>query len=148
MPDAGSPYGGLIRDAKGNFYGTTYYGGANGVGSVYQLSNNNGTWTENVLYSFKGCKDGSATTATLVLRNGNLFGTTAEGGNSGCDCGTIFKLARTQNGWKEVVTHRFTSVPDGAYSYYGLTYDGMSSFYGTTSYGGVHNQGTVFQFVP
>ena len=148
MPDAGFPYGGLIFDAKRNLYGTTYFGGANGMGAVYELTRTTGAWTESVLYSFKGGKDGSLSTSTLVFRDGNLFGTTSGGGNLGCDCGTIFKLARTQNGWKETIPHRFTSVPDGAYAYYGLTYDGVSSFYGTTVNGGVHNQGTVFQFVP
>lgn len=149
MPDAGFPYGGLISDAKGRLYGTTYYGGANGVGSVYRLSNQGGTWQEEVLYSFAGGKDGSLTTTTLVFdKSGNLFGTTSEGGNQGCSCGTIFKLKSTKSGWVEKVAHRFSSVPDGAYSYYGLSYNGVDSFYGTSNFGGVHNQGTVFQFVP
>jgi uncharacterized repeat protein (TIGR03803 family) len=148
-PDAGFPYGGLIADAKGRLYGTTYFGGANGSGSVYQLVQKNGKWKEHLLYSFTGGKDGGLTTTTLVFdKNGNLFGTTSEGGNQGCSCGTIFKLKPTDSGWVQKVAHRFTSTPDGAYAYYNLTYNGVDSFYGTTNFGGVHNQGTVFQFVP
>ena len=150
--DGAYPGNGLLMDKNGALYGTTEGGDTKkNFGTVFMLTppkNQAGKWTKQNLYSFKGGKDGSLSTSTLVFRDGNLFGTTSGGGNLGCDCGTIFKLARTQNGWKETIPHRFTSVPDGAYAYYGLTYDGVSSFYGTTVNGGVHNQGTVFQFVP
>jgi uncharacterized repeat protein (TIGR03803 family) len=151
QPDAGFPYGGLIFDKAGNVLGTTYYGGANGVGSVYRLSHHpDDSWDEKVLYSFKGGKDGASTTTTLVFdAAGNLHGTTSEGGNAGCGCGVIFKLTHGGNGkWKESVSHRFQSVPDGAYSYYGMTPDGLGNFFGTTAAGGIHNQGAIFQFTP
>src|SRR5882762_391698 len=55
------PNGGLISDASGNFYGTTIYGGAHGLGTVYRLTHNtSGGWTESVLYDFKGGNDGYA----------------------------------------------------------------------------------------
>src|SRR5712691_8664471 len=55
QPDAGFPYGGLTFDTSGNLYGTTYYDGANGLGSVYQLTRDPaGGWKERVLYSFAG----------------------------------------------------------------------------------------------
>jgi uncharacterized repeat protein (TIGR03803 family) len=147
MPDAGSPYGGLIADASGNLYGTTYYGGANGLGSVFELSpSGHGKYRERVLYSFKGGSDGSLTTTTLAFgKAGELYGTTSGGGGS-CDCGTIFKVnAKTG---KEKVLHSFGSGNDGAYSYYGLTPDGNGNFYGTTVAGGNYGQGTVFKFTP
>src|SRR5581483_5423416 len=91
QPDAGSPYGGLVADGAGNLYGTTYYGGTSGLGAVYKLTlNARGNYRENVLYSFKGGSDGSASTSTLVFgKPGILYGTTSSGGNS-CDCGTVF----------------------------------------------------------
>jgi uncharacterized repeat protein (TIGR03803 family) len=146
-PDAGSPYGGLVKDASGHFYGTTYYGGANGVGSVYELiPNATGKYREHVLYSFKGGSDGSSSTSTLVFgASGDLYGTTSAGGGT-CDCGTIFKV-NARSG-KEAVLHRFGGGSDGAYSYYGLTPDGSGNFYGTTVAGGHFNQGTVFKFTP
>src|SRR6185503_2320677 len=79
QPDGVFPYGGLVRDAAGNFYGTTYYGGAFGVGTVYQLSQDGrGGWREQVLYAFRGAGDGSFSISHLVLdRAGNLYGTTS-----------------------------------------------------------------------
>jgi uncharacterized repeat protein (TIGR03803 family) len=146
-PDAASPYGGLIADASGNLYGTTYYGGANGLGSVYELVRNAmGGYRERLLYSFRGGSDGSSSTSTLVLAgSGDLYGTTSAGGGT-CDCGTIFKV-NAKSG-KETVLHSFGNGTDGAYSYYGLTADASGNFYGTTVAGGRFNQGAVFEFTP
>lgn len=147
MPDCASPYGGLIADGSGNLYGTTYYGGANGQGCVFELARRGrGSYSEHVLYSFKGGDDGASSTSTPIFgRAGELYGTTSAGGGS-CNCGTIFKLnAKTG---KEVVLHAFTGSPDGAFPYYGLTKDAAGDFYGTTVQGGTSNQGTVFEYAP
>lgn len=148
MPDAGFPYGGLIADAHGNLFGTSYYGGATGLGSVYELSpNRNGTYRERVLYSFKGGSgDGSLSTSTLVFDStGNLWGTTSAGGGS-CDCGTIFKLA--SNG-TESIAHSFGSTStDGAFPYYGLSFDVNGNLYTSTVAGGLYGQGTVYGLTP
>ncbi len=102
MPHASFPYGGLISDPTGNLYGTTYFGGKNGDGSVFRLTNSNGKWKESLLYSFKDGKDGSFPTSTLVFdANGNLYGTTSSGGDSNGD-GVVFKLTSISGGkWKE-----------------------------------------------
>lgn len=147
MPDAASPYGGLVANAAGHFYGTTYYGGTHGLGSVFELiPSAGGTYRERVLYSFQGGSDGSSPTSTLVFGGpADLYGTTSAGGGT-CDCGTIFKL-NTRSG-KEAVLHGFGNGSDGAYPYYGLTEDATGTFYGTTAAGGSSNQGTVFEFTP
>jgi uncharacterized repeat protein (TIGR03803 family) len=147
MPDAGSPYGGLIADASGNLYGTTYYGGTTGLGTVFELSAKaRGRYRERVLYSFKGGSDGSSPTSTLVLgASRELYGTTSAGGGS-CDCGTIFSVDAKSG--KEKVLHSFGGTGDGAYPYYGMTQDASGNFYGTTVAGGSSNQGTVFEFTP
>jgi len=149
-PDAASPYGGLVADAKGRLYGTTYYGGANGFGAVFKLTRgSNGSWTEIVLYSFQGGKDGSATTTTLLFdKTGNLYGTTSMGGDPKCDCGIVFKLAPSNGKWTESVAHRFTGTPDGANPYYGLASDKAGKLYGTTATGGDQDAGTVFELTP
>ncbi|HYL26593.1 MAG TPA: choice-of-anchor tandem repeat GloVer-containing protein, partial [Candidatus Nitrosotalea sp.] len=91
-PDAASPYGGLIADKAGDLFGTTYYGGTNGVGTVFELqTKGNGRYRERVLYSFLGGSDGSSPTSTLALAGSNLYGTSSAGGAS-CDCGTIFNV--------------------------------------------------------
>jgi uncharacterized repeat protein (TIGR03803 family) len=92
-PDGALPYGGLIFDRSGNLYGTAYYGGAHDVGTVYKLTHRDDSWTESVLYSFKGAPDGSSPISTLVRdAAGNLYGTTSAGGTRG-SYGVIFKLA-------------------------------------------------------
>lgn len=150
QPDAGFPYGGLLFDAAGNLYGTTYYDGANNLGSVYKLSMKNGVWNETVLYSFKGGTDGLGPISNLVLdAHGNLLGTTSEGGAGGCSCGTIFRLAQSSNGqWRESVAYSFTGHPDAAFAYNGMVSGPSGTYYGTTVHGGVDNEGAVYQFTP
>ncbi len=150
QPDAGFPYGGLLLDASGNLYGTTYYDGANNLGSVYQLSPAaTGQWKEKVLYSFKGGRNGQNSISNLVFdAAGNLYGTTSEGG-AACSCGTIFKLAPGANGmWTESVTHRFHGPPDGAFAYNGMVADSAGNFYGATVHGGTGDDGSIYKFTP
>src|SRR5262249_36825910 len=93
QPDAGFPYGGLVMDASGNLYGTTYYDGANDVGSIYQLSPaSSGGWKERVLHSFAGGSDGNGSVAALGFEGkGKLFRTNSGGGRS-AKCGTLIQL--------------------------------------------------------
>ena len=149
QPDAGSPYGGLILDKSGNLYGTTYYGGANGVGAVYELHKVARSWQEKVLYSFQTGGDANSSTTTLALdAAGNLYGTASAGGGQSCNCGGIFKLTRLGSSWSESVVHGFAGNPDGAFPYYGLLSDAAGNLYGTTVQGGVSNQGAIFRFMP
>jgi uncharacterized repeat protein (TIGR03803 family) len=150
QPDAGFPYGGLTFDAAGNLYGTTYYDGANDLGSVYQLHRSGGTWSERVIYSFTGGADGSFSISNVVFdSNGNLYGTTSEGGSALCACGTIFKLTPGAQGrWTEGIIHTFSGSPDGSNPYNGLVADGAGNLFGTTVNGGVDDEGSVFEFTP
>lgn len=147
QPDAAFPYGGVIEDPKGNLYGTTYFGGASGVGAVFQLDLAHKR--EHVLYSFAEGNDGGYSTSSLIFDSrGNLYGTTSMGGNPSCDCGTVFELSPAQGGVKERILHRFSESPDGGYPYYGLTSDGKGNFYGSTVSGGHNTQGVIFSFKP
>jgi uncharacterized repeat protein (TIGR03803 family) len=91
----------MIIDGKGNLYGTTEHGGADENGTVYKLSQRpDGTWKENVLYSFSGGADGGNPYSGLIMdKQGNLYGTTAHGGDSNCNdgsqtpCGVVFELS-------------------------------------------------------
>ena len=148
QPDAGFPYGGLLLDASGNLYGTTYYDGANNLGSVYQLRPTAaGEWREKVLYSFKGGSDGQNSISNLVFdAAANLYGTTSEGG---AGRGTIFKLIPGANGtWTESVAHRFHGPPDGAFPYNGMVADTAGNFYGATVHGGAADEGAIYRFRP
>jgi len=150
QPDAGFPYGGLTFDQAGNLYGTTYYDGAYDFGAVYQLSPQpDGSWTEKVLYSFKGGRDGMGSISNLVLsKKGALYGTTSEGGSS-CSCGTIFKLKLdSQGNWIERVVYRFTGAPDAGFAYNGMVADAAGNLYGATVHGGTNDDGAIYKFTP
>ncbi len=150
-PDGVFPYGGLVRDKWGNLYGTTYYGGEHGDGTIYKLAYNNGRWHESVLYSFTGGADGAYPISRLVFDSaGRLYGTTSEDGAAGCNCGTIFRLTTSPAGTgatRVEVVHQFTG-PDGAYAYNGLVRDSAGNFYGTTVNGGAEDDGVVYTFAP
>ena len=100
--DGGGPVGGIVRDKKGNIYGTTSSGGAYGFGTVFKVSPVsviNDVYNETTLYSFTGGADGGGPTAGLVFdAQGDLYGTTYSGGvnTGGCGaiygCGTVFEL--------------------------------------------------------
>jgi len=148
-PDGALPYSGLIFDRLGNLYGTTYYAGANGMGTVYKLTRGNGSWTESVLYSFQGGTDGANPISSLVADvSGRLYGTTSADGAS-CGCGTIFKMTRGSSGnWTERPVYRFPGAPNAGTAYNGLIGDGAGHFYGATVNGGTADDGTIYEFIP
>ena len=148
QPDGIFPYGALLFDDSGNIYGTTYYGGANGIGAVYKLSPQPvGEWTEEVIYSFQQGTDGNSPISNLVFdKAGNLYGTTSEGG---LGRGVIFKLAPVGGGnWTETVVHAFEGPPDGGFAYNGMVVDAFGNFYGATVHGGENDDGSVYNFIP
>jgi uncharacterized repeat protein (TIGR03803 family) len=142
--DGGYPRAGLVRDAKGNLYGTTSGGGVQGYGTVFKVDT---TGTETVLYSFGATAgDGAEPWASLVRdAQGNLYGTTFDGG--AYDYGTVFKVDKKG---KETVLYSFTGARgDGYYPIAGLVRDALSgNLYGTTVGGGVQGSGMVFKLTP
>jgi len=79
--DGSKPYGGLITDASGNFYGTTYNGGLYGKGTIFKLQTDG---TESVLWSFgSGTDDQNPYAGLIADAQGNLYGTTTAGGLDG-----------------------------------------------------------------
>ncbi len=136
---------GLIQASDGNFYGTTSYGGANGLGSVFKVTP---TGTLTTLYSFRGV-DGSFPQAHDLVQgvDGNLYGTTSRGGPG--DDGTVFKI--TPEGILATL-HSFNGV-DGSFPNANLVQGTDGNFYGTTAFGGdrsisVNGYGTVFSIAP
>jgi uncharacterized repeat protein (TIGR03803 family) len=133
---------GLVSDARGNVYGTTFNGGANALGSVYKLTPvSSGVWIETVLYNFNG-NDGAFPVATLTFdHSGNLYGTTQLGGLGICStsggqslgCGVVFKLTPTGNSWQESTVYEFQpGVNKGVIPVGGVTFDAAGNLYGTT----------------
>jgi uncharacterized repeat protein (TIGR03803 family) len=141
------PAGQLIRDAKGDIYGTTEGGGAGkctkmGCGTVFKL---NKTGKQVWLHSFAG-SNGMEPAAGL-LRAGTLFGTTTFGGDINCappyGCGTVFKL--NSNTGNEAVVHKFTGIPQSWNSDALLIEDAAGNLYGTSYDGGADAFGDVFK---
>jgi uncharacterized repeat protein (TIGR03803 family) len=139
--DGSSPNGGVITDALGNLYGTTWNGGSYGAGTVFRLAANG---AETILHSFTGGTDGGSSMSRLVRDSaGNLYGTTNLGGTS--NCGTVYKL--NANNGQLTTLHQF-SCADGANPTAGLLQDRAGNLYGTAYAGGPYGYGVVFQIAP
>ncbi len=143
-----TPVGGLIQGSDGNLYGTTQYGGTNGLGTVFQINPNGPPQVFTTIYQFGPAPDGQQPLATLVQgSDGCLYGTTPIGGSH--NAGIVFKIA-TSGGppiWEYSFAGGFVdgSDPDAA----GLVQGGDGNFYGTTTGGGAGPfHGTVYQITP
>jgi uncharacterized repeat protein (TIGR03803 family) len=133
--DGAHPANNLALDSLGNLFGTTAAGGTGcgglGCGTIFELQRSSDEWVEKVLYRFTGGFDGSDPLGSLTLdQQGNVYGTTAQGGGNACvngygtACGVVFRLspigAGTKTSWVETVLHRFHGA-DGANPYVGVT---------------------------
>jgi len=133
--DGATPYAGLVQATNGNFYGTTFNGGADGYGTVFKITPR-GMLTR--LRSFDGT-DGASPIAGLVqATDGNFYGTTEIGKPNGE--GTVFEI--TARGTLTTL-HSFAGA-DGAFPFAGLAQGTNGNFYGTAYEGGTANDGTVF----
>jgi uncharacterized repeat protein (TIGR03803 family) len=141
------PWSRLIADASGNLYGTTYGGGANSDGTVFEVTA--GTHSLITLASFNGPNGISSFAGLLADASGNLFGTTYGGGNltlhGGGGAGTVFEVTA---GTHELVTLVAFDDLDGAIPRCDLIADANGNLYGTTQSGGANGQGTVFELSP
>ena len=131
------PFAGVVRDAAGNFFGTTSYGGVFNMGTVFEVDM---AGKQTVLHSFTGGPDGGLPFAGLAADGEDLYGTTENGGTFGN--GTVYKVDKEG---KVSVVHSFTGGADGATPFAGLTHDASGSLYGTTANGGAFGGGTVFK---
>jgi len=155
--DGAFPQARLIMDGAGNLYGTTFAGGNNGFGTVFELVPPsqiiNRGWTEFPLYSFcqqSGCADGKNPQAGLITDGTNLYGTTVNGGSN--NLGTVFKFAPANGAWTPTVLYSFAGgskncggVVDGSNPWADLIMDLAGNLYGTTNQGGSNQFGTVFK---
>jgi uncharacterized repeat protein (TIGR03803 family) len=133
------PRAGLLPGADGNFYGTTYNGGSNNAGTVFELTTN-GTLTTLVTLAFDTNLGAYPIAGLIQGRDGNFYGTTAIGGTNGL--GTIFELA-TNDTFALLVSFDSTN---GASPYAGLMQASDGSLYGTTYQGGTNGgYGTIFR---
>ena len=126
----------LVQGTDGNFYGTTYYGGAYNYGTIFGMSPDGRLTT---LHSFQQ-SDGAYPIAGVIQgADGTFYGTTYQGGTNGS--GNIFAF---MPGGALTILHTFTGS-DGAYPFGGLVQAANGVFYGTTSNGGAYGFGTVYK---
>lgn len=138
---------GLTLDPAGNLYGTTYSGGAQNAGTVFELTPA-GKFT--TIYTFTGGADGQYPLAGVVRDPvGNLYGTTYLGGvvTSQCynqGCGVVFALSPSAAGtWHETVLHNFNGN-DGYQPLTPLLLDpSQPALYGSTNVGGDFSCNTI-----
>jgi uncharacterized repeat protein (TIGR03803 family) len=147
--DGATPIGGLIQGIDGNLYGTTTYGGNFyvrhvGYGTVFKMTLDGALTT---LYRFckaPKCPDGAYPYETLMqAANGNIYGTTSQGGDKLSPAGTVFEI--TPDG-KLTTRYKFlcdSGCPDGYAPMAGLTQAANGDLYSTTSSGGRRHGGTL-----
>jgi uncharacterized repeat protein (TIGR03803 family) len=133
--DGKYPNGGMAIDAQGNLYGTTYRGGVNNYGTIFEITSNG---AEKILYTFPGGPNGIPIGNVVGDARGNLFGI------AGAGKGKIFEV--TASG-QEKTLYTFTTAK-GARPAAGLAIDANGNLYGTTTVGGTYGFGTFFQLTP
>ena len=143
----GSDYvpSGLISDSSGNLYGTAFFGSTGAeYGTVFEFTQNQGSWSQTVLYSFQDGNDGRYPGTSLLFdSSGNLYGTTSAGGAGGG--GTVFELSPSAGGWTFKVLYSFSGGGGPAAA---LTMDAVGNLYGTTYGDGAYRAGNVFKLTP
>jgi uncharacterized repeat protein (TIGR03803 family) len=143
----GSSPNGLVRGTDGNFYGTTFFGGGNGLGAVFEITPQ-GQVT--ILHSFGDGSvpnDGTGPSDSMIQgSDGNFYGTTPNGGSGGA--GVVFKISSQG---QYTILHNFGdgSVPNDGHLSSGRIIQGSDgNFYGETQQGGTAGFGTVYKMTP
>jgi uncharacterized repeat protein (TIGR03803 family) len=147
------PRAGLVMDASGNLYGTTYEGGNNdqcngyGCGSVFELTPpaSGKRWHFKTLIDFNGY-DGALVRGGLTLSpTGALFGTTIYGGAN--NDGMVFSLTQESGRWNFETVYNFSGI-DGLQPSGNLAFDNAGNLYGATYEGGTNDWGAIFELIP
>ena len=170
--DGSNPSSRLVIGPDGALYGTTFTGGQGNChgqnphcGIVFRLQPPAGPchaaqcpWTEKILYAFPGGTAGGEPMGDITFDPaGNIYGTTAAGGDTAGNCatsgcGVVYELSPSNGIWTETVLYTFMGGTDGSQPNGGVIRDAAGSLYGTTSEGGTGcpsgGCGTVFELSP
>ncbi|MGA7460523.1 MAG: choice-of-anchor tandem repeat GloVer-containing protein [Candidatus Korobacteraceae bacterium] len=144
--DGNDPLAGVVLDAAGNVYGTTYQGG-DAAGGVYELSPSGSGWVLDAIHTFAGGTDGAFPFSGVILdSSGNLDGTTLYGGSAGnCldgGCGTVYQLVLQNTRWVENILYNFPADQNGPLG--GVIFDPSGNLYGTYA----SNSNGVYELAP
>lgn len=143
------PYAGLIADANGDLFGTTFGDQTVNKGTVFEIAYDPATSTYAstpvTLATFNGANGAYPYTGLMADANGNLFGTTAWGGSG--NWGTVFEVPKTSSGYTPLVSLVSFNWADGVAPFAGLIADANGDLFGTTEGGGSGGAGTVFEII-
>src|ERR1700685_2582339 len=142
--EGANPVGGVVLDQAGNLYGTTFDGGINGGGTVYEMSPSATGWIFTTIYSFVGGYGGPYN--KLTLASGSIYGFT--NGEAAYGYGSVFKMTPANGTWNFTDLYDFTGGNDGGDPYGSVAVDSKGNIFGTTNIGGTTNQGIVFEITP
>lgn len=145
--DGEAPSAGMVIDQAGNLYGTTSLGGLHTQGTAFELTPYGSGWTETILHSFDG-DDGYEPEAPLIFdRQGNLYGTTFDGGPNGE--GVVFELSPGGGGWSFSIPWSFSGHGNGGSVLVApVSVDANGNLWGTTFETGCCGWGTIFELTP
>jgi uncharacterized repeat protein (TIGR03803 family) len=143
-----NPEANLIADANGDLFGTTFQGGGFEDGTVFEIAKTGAGYasTPTTLFVFDGAHGAGPFGGLIADANGDLFGTTADGGADNFNFGAVFEIAKTASGYASTPTILLTfnsfngQTPGGS-----LIADANGDLFGTTSRGGSGGDGTVFE---
>jgi len=138
--DGANPAMGLIPGANGAYFGTSYYGGSNGNGTVFQFRRNRLT----TLYTFSGGADGGQPTRLVSAGTNNFYGVTQSAGQ-GSEYGTVFRFAA---GVLTTIKTFTTGDPSVGIVPSGIIRGADGNFYGTVEQGDATHTGSIFQVTP
>ena len=149
-----TPEASLIADSNGNLFGTTALGGAYGYGVVFEIAKTSSGYasTPTILFNFDSINGASPVAGLSMDANGNLFGTTSQGGGAGN--GTVFEMVKTSGVYAGTPTTLASfNGSNGSLPPTNLMPDASGNLFSTTVGGGSNNTGTVFEisgsgFVP
>lgn len=139
--DGAGPASGVIFDNAGNLYGTTSEGGANGLGTVYELSPTQSGWTETTLYSFTANDNGVGSGSLVMDAHGDLFGITGL-----YEPGAAYELTSQNGTWSYQRLQSFSGMAgqgDGPVA--PPTLDSQGNLYGPLPYDGSDQAGEIFK---
>lgn len=149
VPDGAYPYSPVLFDQAGNLYGTTSEGGNGkcmdgegntiGCGTIFELSNSGGTWSETILYNFTNKEQNMPGSPLVFDTHGALYST------AGYD---VFRLKQSNGQWKKTTVFEFTEGLQGTLPSSGVVFDQTGNLYGTTASSGLEGYSTAFELSP
>lgn len=130
-----TPFDRLLLASDGAFYGTTYYGGLYGQGTVFRIRD--GVFER--VHSFDGSNGANPSARLVEIPGEQIVGTTQSGGPNGL--GVVYRLSETK-GYK--VLHPF-SYESGCNPQAGVALDADGWLYGTAPQGGEFGAGVIYR---